>query len=341
MGTHESRRTADGSYNGQSILVADVGGTRARFGIVTGDGSLVEERVVECARYSSLVEATKDYLAGVEVPADPLAQAAIAVACPVLGDRVKMTNRLWSFSVEDARRQLDLNRLEVLNDFSSLALSLPILDESDTVVLNPGRTQSQGPLALIGPGTGLGVSALIPCADDWQVLSTEGGHRDLAATCEREWQIIHKLQETFGRVSAERVLSGPGLVNLHTAICELDGVHPHADAAEQIDQGARQNSCPACVETTRTFCRQLGAIAGDLALTFGARRGVFLGGGVIPRMKDVFAPELFLQGFFAKGRFRDYMEPIPVRLIVKRKAALLGAARALQSAYPSGVRSAR
>lgn len=322
----------------EDVLVGDIGGTKARFGIVDSAGQLTGVRILGASNYPTLTDAAADYLAGFESEAQPR-RAAIAVACPILGDRVQMTNHPWSFSIEETCDALNLETLEVLNDFIALALALPVLREEHSREVKPGRREVTAPLGLLGPGTGLGVSALVPVAQGWVALPTEGGHRDLAATTEREWEIFKRLQQRFGHVSAERVLSGPGLVNLYSAIRELDGLEPEATEPEGVVARAMTATCSACDEAVEIFSRQLGAVAGDLALTLGARGGIFLGGGVLHGMDTIFHAGLFREGFLDKGRFRDYLEPIPVRLVLNPTAALLGAARALEYDFPAGVRA--
>ncbi|MCP4200737.1 MAG: glucokinase [bacterium] len=326
----------------QGTLVADIGGTRARFGVIDADGDLTEVRILPTSSYPTLVDAASDYLAGLE-PGDRPSRGAIAIAGPVHGDRVQMTNRLWSFSVGETGRVLGLETLEVLNDFIALALAVPGLPLQQSREVKAGRSDKDAPLAVIGPGTGLGVSALVPVAslapeNGWIALATEGGHRDLAATNEREWRIVERLQHRFGRVSAERVLSGPGLVNLYSAICELEGLEVEARVPEGVVARSLAGSCAASQEAVEVFARQLGAVAGDLVLTYGAQGGVWLGGGVLHGMSTAFDIGLFRHGFLDKGRFRSYVEPVPVRLILDPTAPLRGAARALESESPSGVR---
>ena len=320
------------------VLVADIGGTRARFGIVDSEGRLEGAEVFRAADYPTLIEAASDYLRGIE-PENRPRRGAIAVACPILGDRVQMTNHPWSFSIEETCSALELRTLEVVNDFIALALALPVLREEHTRLIKPGKRESTAPLALLGPGTGLGVSALIPVAQGWIALPTEGGHRDLAASSDREWRIIERLKERFGHVSAERALSGPGLVNLYSAICEVDGRYFEERDPQAVASRAASGTCAASGEAARMFSRQLGAVAGDLALTIGARGGVFLGGGVLVAMGAAFSHELFLEGFVGKGRFRGYLEPVPVRLVLHPTAALLGAARALEYDFSAGFRA--
>lgn len=326
------------SNNGfENVLVGDVGGTKARFGIVDAATRLTDVRILGASDYPTLVDAATDYLTGLDRAMRPR-RAALAVACPILGDRVQMTNHPWSFSIEETCRELDLETLEVLNDFIALALALPVLREEHSREIKSGQREVTAPLGLLGPGTGLGVSALVPVAQGWVALPTEGGHRDLAVTTAREWAILERLQQRFGRVSTERVLSGPGLVNLYQAICELDELEPQADQPEGVVGRAMTESCDASREAVAVFSRQLGAVAGDLALTLGARGGIFLGGGVLQGMDTTFDIELFREGFLDKGRFRDYVEPIPVRMVLNPTAALLGAARALEYDFPAGVR---
>ena len=320
--------------NGQ-VLVGDIGGTRARFGLVGPEGELSRGRALECSKYPSLVDAARAYLS--EIPSARPVRGAIAVACPVLEDQVQMTNHDWSFSVGEARERLGLEVLEALNDFTALALALPLLGEGDTRILSEGSEEPGAPLAVLGPGTGLGVSALLQAGERWIPLATEGGHREFAPMSERDWRVAEKLRARFGRVSLERVLSGPGLVNLYEAICAVDGRDPEALTPEEVVKGASE-SCEVCREATAIFSHHVGTVASDLALTFGARGGVFVGGGVVPRMGEVFDDDLFRQGYLNKGRFRWYLEQIPARLIVNPKASLVGAGRALASPVPAGVR---
>lgn len=333
--TDEDQVPANGN---EDVLVGDIGGTRARFGIVDATGQLTEVRILSAADYPTLIDAATDYLAGFEPSGRPK-RGAIAVACPILGDRVRMTNHPWRFSVSETCHALGLSMLEVVNDFIALALALPVLREEHTRLVKPGKRENTAPLALLGPGTGLGVSALIPVAQGWVALPTEGGHRDLAAGTEREWRIIERLQQRFGHVSAERAVSGPGLTNLYRAICELDGIEAVEAEPEEVVARALAASCAASDEAVSVFSRQLGAIAGDLALTLGARGGVYLGGGVLHGMDSTFHMGLFREGFLDKGRFREYLDPIPVRLVLNPTAALLGAARALEYDFTAGVRA--
>jgi glucokinase len=223
-------------------LVADIGGTHVRFGIAAAGGRIGDPSTFRCADYASLTEAARAYLEEVDGPSPR--RAAFAVAAPVQGDRVRMTNHVWSFSIETVRRELALERLEVLNDFAALAVALPALGDEDLTEIKAGDPAPDAPLAVLGPGTGLGVAALVPAGDSWTALTTEGGHRDLAAQTEREWRIVRHLQERFEHVSVERVLSGPGLVNLYEAVSRLAGEEPQSLTPAAIVAGAREAGLP-------------------------------------------------------------------------------------------------
>lgn len=313
-------------------LVGDIGGTHARFGLLGRDGEVSSIQSLTTSDYPSLEATARAYLETVEPEVAP-AVGAIAVAGPVSGDVFELTNLGWKFSVSSVRQALELERLVMLNDFQALALAVPFLDSDDLDAVRPGEAVPGQALAVLGPGTGLGVSGAIPVGDRWAALRAEGGHRDLAASTELEWEVVKRLAVRFGgHVSAERAVSGSGLVNLYETLGEIEGVEHAARGevtARQIDDLARQGDARA-EQAIALFCGWLGAIAGDLALTLGARGGVYLGGGLLAKMGEMFDRQRFEERFLAKGRFRGYLEPIPVWLIRRRAAALLGAAHVLR-----------
>jgi len=313
----------------QPRLVADIGGTYARFGLVGGEGEVERILALRSAEFSGLREAIGAYLsmAGAERPPR---QAAVAVASPATGDRIEFTNLPWSFSIAQLRAELGLDRLLVLNDFTALALALPELPAEATTRIKDGEAMPGAPLAVLGPGTGLGVGALVPAGEDWIPLASEGGHRDLAPVSEREWQVCEALRAAHGRVSCERVLSGPGLLGVYRSLCRLAEQSAEELEPRDVVERARARACPHCTEAVELFCAQLGAVAGDLALTLGARGGLFLGGGIVTRMGAAFRSEAFIRRFEAKGRLSDYLRRIPVRRIDHPSPTLFGAARALQ-----------
>ncbi|MCX7693067.1 glucokinase [Tepidimonas taiwanensis] len=314
-------------------LLADVGGTNARFGWQRAPGGPIEHvQVLPCAEFPSLQAAIEAYVARAAVPR-PL-YAAVAIANPVCGDAVCMTNHHWSFSIEQLRQALGLQRLLVLNDFTALALALPGLPAAALRPLGGGPAVAGAAVGLIGPGTGLGVSGLVPDGQGgWIPLEGEGGHVTLAAITEREWCVVRALQRRYGHVSAERVLSGPGLRDLYTVLCEADGVTAQADTPQAVVALAQQRQDERAWEAAQLFSGWLGSCAGNLALTLGARGGVYIGGGVVQRLGDAFDEAVFRERFEAKGRFAAYLAAIPVWLIVADPSpALAGAAAALDSA---------
>lgn len=312
-------------------LLGDVGGTNARFAWQTKpQGPLQDIRTLPAADFPTLEAAMRHYLAsgGHGAPRD----VAIGIANPVTGDDVKMTNHHWAFSIEAMRLSLGLERFVVVNDFTALALSLPALLAEDLRQIGGGQAQPHGPKALIGPGTGLGVSGLLHIADGWVPLAGEGGHVTLAACTPREEAVVACLRKRFEHPSAERAVSGQGLENLYQAICQLEGVATEPLQAAQVTAGALEGSDARCAEALAMFCAFLGTTAGNLALTLGATGGVYIGGGIVPRLGAYFEHSLFRERFEAKGRFARWLASMPVWVIeAKTPPALLGAAQALKS----------
>ena len=319
-------------------LVGDIGGTHARFAIVDERDRISRVRVLHCADFSGPEQAVRRYLA-LEPMVQPR-QAAFGIATPVSGDDVAMTNHHWRFSVDALHQALGLQRLLLLNDFTALALALPLLTADDYHAVGGGSTIDPAAIALLGPGTGLGVSGLLPAGGHHVPLQGEGGHVTLAARNRREAEVIDWLRQHSDHVSAERVLSGPGLISLHDAVRALAGRPAVSLPSEQISARAMSNTCVYCSEALDLFCALLGTVAADLALTLGARGGVYLGGGIIPRLGDFFARSPFRQRFEDKGRFSAWLARIPTRVIDAPYAALAGAAAALKSPVRIGYEAA-
>ena len=311
--------TAQGSRT--PWLVGDIGGTNARFGLVEPDGSLLHSSVLADTDYAGLGEAIEAYLAGRGGLPRP-AQAAIAVASAITGDMVRMTNHSWAFSIAGLRAQLGLERLEVINDFTAQALALPHLGPDDKTVVGAGEAQPEAPIGVLGPGSGLGVSGLVRAGQHWVPLSGEGGHATMPPVTERESAALAAMRRHFDHISAERVISGPGLVNLYNALAEVDGVPAAQYTAAQITDADNEDRL--CRETTDMFCAMLGTVAGNLALTLGAKGGVYIGGGIVPRLGERFAVSQFRERFEAKGRFRDYLAAIPTFVVTHKLPAFLG-----------------
>lgn len=309
-----------------SALIADIGGTHVRFALVEPGRGPGEPTVLRCADYAGPTEAARAYLAAMAPAAKPR-RAAFAVASAITGDRVDLTNSAWRFSIDGVRQDLGLDRLEVVNDFTAVALSVRHLGGDHLVKLGGDLPAAGAPIAVLGPGTGLGVSGLVPTrTGDWVALATEGGHATMAPTNEREAAVLDWLRRRYDHVSAERVLSGPGLVNLYEAVAHVRGRPAAYTTPDAISQRGLDGSCPICAESLDMFFRMLGTVAGNLALTLGARGGVFIAGGILPRMKDALCRSGFRDRFEAKGRFQTYLEPIPAWLVTHPQPAFIGLA---------------
>ena len=320
-------------------LLADIGGTNARFAWQAGLGRPLEDQItLPCAEHATVEAAIRHYLGRISRPRPQ--RCAIAIANPVVGDHVQMTNHHWSVSIEALRRSLDLDRLEVINDFTALALALPGLGPEQRRQVG-GRAPLDGAaIALIDPGTGLGVSGLVPDGSgSWAPLQGEGGHVSLAAITPRERLVVDGLIARYGHASAERAVSGLGLVDVLAILAEADGVPLPAGwgAADITGRALALAGAPApqrldalCLEALEMMGAWLGSVAGNLALTLGAKGGVYIGGGIVPRLGDWFDRSPFRTRFEAKGRFQAYLAEIPVWVITATQSpALSGAARAL------------
>jgi len=310
-------------------LLGDIGGTNARWAWQSAPGAPLQDiSVMGCEASASLYDAAAGYLAarGGEAPRS----ACIGVATAITGDDIDFTNSPWSFSISQLQQTLAVQRCLVINDFTALAMSLPTLGEGDLRPIGGGQAQALAPMALLGPGTGLGVSGLLRTpGGHCSALSGEGGHVTLAPTNELESEVLRCLRARHGHVSAERVLSGFGLVNLYQASCDLLGYASRELEAADITQAAIDASDPACQQAVSLFASFLGNVAGNLALTLGARGGVYVGGGIVPRLGTAFDAALFRQRFEQKGRFESYLQAIPTWVITAATPALLGASRAL------------
>ena len=314
--------------NGKLGLLGDVGATSARFALLAPDGSMTAPKTSAVADFASLADAIEAYLAK-EAGARPT-HGALAVAAPIVEDAVSMVNHPWSFSIVALGRRLGLARLCVLNDFTANALALPHLREGDIAKLGAGAPTEGAPLAVLGPGSGLGVSGMLWSEGREVAIEGEGGHVTLAPANARESAVLDRLRARFGHVSAERALSGPGLVNLYGALCELSGEAAPALTPAEITEPSRLGDDPRAREAVTMFCAMLGTIAANLALTLGARGGVYIAGGVAPKLGPaVFGPP-FRERFEDKGRLHGYLASTPTYLILRPTPALLGLAAKLK-----------
>jgi glucokinase len=314
-------------------LIGDIGATNARLALVGPERKIARVRVLATADYAKIEDAIDGYIAA-EANGRPT-QAVLAVASPVTGDRISLTNSPWTFSIGELQGRLGLRHLRIVNDLTATALAVPQLTERDRVQIGPGQPVADAPIGIIGPGTGLGVGALVRAGQDWVTIPSEGGHVTMAPGDARESAVLDLMRRRFDHVSAERVISGQGLVNLYNALCETERVPAASYTAPQITDAAIGARDPRCNETVAMFCAMLGTVAGNLALTLGARGGIYVAGGIVPKLGSAFAQSAFRARFEQKGRMQAYLAPIPTYVITHAVPAFLGAATLLDE--PVGV----
>ncbi|HEY5852353.1 MAG TPA: glucokinase [Lysobacter sp.] len=316
---------------GTRVLVSDIGGTNARFGIAeTGlRGALVDGSVREfpVAGFPSLSEAAATYL---DMQHEQVDAAVFAVAGRILGDEVRITNHPWVISREQTQRALGVAHVALLNDFAAQAMAITCLQDADVVAIGPQAWRAFDPrlprtYAVIGPGTGLGVGGLMVRNGKCYPLETEGGHAGFAPVTVEDLRLLECLIGRFGRVSCERLVSGPGLVNLHSAVCEISGQPQEAlePSAITARAAAGDGNCQRAIDV---FCAAFGSMAGDLVLMHGAWDGVFLAGGLVPKMLPALQASSFRERFESKGRFSSALADVPSLAIVHPNSGLLGAA---------------
>ena len=313
-------------------LIADVGGTNARFALTdpaSDHPGLLEPRSLRNADFASLQHAVEHYLAG--VGAAP-GRACIALACPVGGDEIRLTNRAWSFNRHELQSALGLEELRLLNDFGAVAHAAPALSADDQVTLHgPVREGLAGPVSVLGPGTGFGVALLVGDGHRWTAVDTEGGHVTFAPLGEEEHAIARWMEARHGRTSYERVLSGSGLACIDAVLRgeEGGGGTPVPRHPAEVVSAALDGHDVASRRALARFCAILGSVAGDIALVHGART-VMIAGGIVPRFIPFLKSSAFRERFLAKGRFAAYLESVSIRVVIHPNPGLLGAAVALR-----------
>lgn len=308
-------------------LLADIGGTNARFALETGPRAITAMLTLACADYPRFEDAVRAYLAHCGVP---VAHAVIAIANPVDGDAIRMTNHHWTFSIASARAELELETLLVVNDFTALAMALPALRAADLAQVGGGVARPGSAIGLVGAGTGLGVSGLLPHGGRWVPLHSEGGHVAFSPLDEREVEVLRYCWQRYDHVSAERFVSGPGIALIREALAASRGT-AHDPALSPADIVARALSGGDALsrEAVDCFCGMLGTVAANLAVTLGAQGGVYVGGGVVPKLGEYFAHSPFRARFEKKGRFSAFTARIPTWVITAPYPALLGASAML------------
>ena len=308
-------------------LIADIGATNARCALVDGDGRIVAPEHFKNDDFTGVEHVLHTYLDR-RRPGERPRRAAIAIAAPIVGDDIDMVNRGWRFRRSALADAIGVAELELVNDFAAIAWALPALGREHVEKIGGGAAVPRAPMVALGPGTGLGVSSVVPAKEGWIVVGGEGGHQTLAATNAEEAAVIELIRDEFGHCSAERALSGPGLVNLYQALGRRAGRGTPIATPYDVTALAEQGE-PLARRTRAMFFALLGTVAGNLALTLGALGGVYVAGGIVPKFVDAFAESDFRHRFEAKGRYRWYMERIPTYVITDPVPAFIGLKRVL------------
>lgn len=316
-----------------NLLVADIGGTNGRFGLVdydpssysTGkiDYSAARQITLKCAEYPDMGSMIQDCCKQLNVSPE---YACIAIAGPIEGGEAFMTNLNWRFSVEDLRQKLNFKKLHVINDFAAHAFAVPFQKDDEFFTLHKGKANDDCPILVMGPGTGFGMAQLVPNNDSWTVIPTEGGHASFAPTNDKELEIKRVLLKQQKHVSVENILSGNGLVNLYKALAIIANITPQHYSPADVSAKGMSNEDPICRDAVLTFCDVLGEVAGDKALSTGARSGIVITGGIPAKLLDMIPQSNFMERYKNKGPLVDYVSDITIRVVLNDKAALVGSA---------------
>ncbi len=305
-------------------LVADIGGTNARFAVIeTGTFELKNIQTLQCESFGSPLQAINHYLASNDIK---VTDACLAVACPVSGDTVKLTNNHWQFSRERLAHSLGLQSLVAINDFTAAAMATTVVTDNDLFYLSDElHFDLNQQRCILGPGTGLGVAGMLSYQGKTLVLSTEGGHRSFSPETEIEDYILQFLRAELSIVSCEELLSGRGILNIYRAVCSYQQENVLYSDVKSIAGAALENNQVA-LKTLNTFFEILGSVAGDFALSMGAIGGVYIGGGIAPRYAELLKQSRFRERFENKLNYQKYLRKIPTAIVTHEQAGLLGAA---------------
>lgn len=304
-------------------IIADIGGTNARFAYAR-DNKIIVQKDYKCNDFPTIIDAARAFIHDHKDHEMPQV-AVFAVAGPVNGDQVDLTNLAWKFSCEEVKAALNLSLIEVINDFKAVALGVTHIDQKYIKTIYDVPPLDQKPIGILGPGTGLGVASLVYDGARYVAVDGEGGHVTMPARSQREFDIFQQMLNKYHHISAERVCSGKGIENLYHSICELDGAMPiDGINAEQISQKAIEKSCPICIESLDLMCGFLGRVTGNLALILKAQSGMYIAGGIPPKLGDYFFQSRFVEEYTSKGRMSDLVKSIPVYMIDHPSVGMVG-----------------
>jgi len=308
-------------------LIADIGGTNIRIAQADeqSETKFTDIETYQCAEFDSLADVISQYIDNKQLN-NATINACLAIACPVDDDIISMTNLPWQFSQQALIKKLSLHSLTMINDYTAIAMAIPLLSDSQKVKIGGGETVANKPIAVCGPGTGLGVANLVPMNGKWHCFSGEGGHADFAAVDELDIQILQFLRNIKQRVSYEQLLSGYGLEQIYQALCAIHQQDTKLLSAKDISTNALAGNCPTCAQALAQFCKILGSFAGNLALTMYSQGGVYIAGGIVPRFVEYFQNSGFRARFEAKGRLSHITVQTPTFVITEAQPGLLGAA---------------
>lgn len=314
-------------FNSSPALVADIGGTNARFAIAD-KGNICEEKVLAVKDFNHPRDAIQTYFDSINIT---VKQGCLAVACPVHTNPIQLTNSHWQFFPDTLSNELNFKKLKIINDFTALSLAVPLMQDKDIIKFGGGSVIPEKPIGVLGPGTGLGMSGLIHSKAGWIPLQGEGGHISYAAQTELELEVIRILHNEFPRVSAERILTGAGIQRLYRAMCIVNDKAAENLQPNQIAELAISKQDDSCISALDIFAAALGDVAGDLGLVLGAFGGIYLGGGIVSKHYKYFTQSSLRRRFENKGRFDSYMRDIPTFIIHSELSALKGCAVAINS----------
>ena len=320
-------------YNPVMVLAGDVGGTKTLLGLFEPSARRPiskATRSYETTAYSSFLEILDAFLRDVP-PSTPLRAAAFGVAGPVVHDRAKLTNIGWTIGASDIRSHLDTPHVELMNDLAAMASAIEVLTSDELLVLQEGAPDDEASAAVIAAGTGMGQAFLHRRKGRLVPAPSEGGHADFAARSDRELELVRMLRDRLGRVEVEQILSGPGLVNLHRFThrggeCDIVTDLDSPDAPAAVSRAGLGGRCQGCAEALRMFVSAYGAEAGNLALRGLALGGVYVGGGIAPKILPMMQSDIFMAAFRDKGEMSALVAKVPVKVILNAEAGLLGGA---------------